>query len=114
LRPTWSSPISPSDIRRYQIKIGNDPIYDARGARTIIEAFPEIFFFVDANAGYTLLEAQIAMRELEDTNLYFEHPCRDLTACAILRKSSGLPMVMDESVVIPAAPRPRRAFLVCG
>jgi L-alanine-DL-glutamate epimerase-like enolase superfamily enzyme len=51
---------------------------------------------------YTLLEAQVAMRALEDTGLYVEQPCRDLADCALLRRSSGLPMAMDESVITHA------------
>lgn len=93
---------SAEGIRRYQIKIGDDPVKDAARARAIVEAFPDIFFFVDANAGYSLLEAQIAMRLLGDTNLYFEQPCRDLGDCALLRKISGLPMVMDETILTHA------------
>lgn len=90
---------SAQGIKRYQIKIGDDPVQDAARTRAIVDAFPDIFFFVDANAGYTLLEAQIAMRLLADTNLFFEQPCRDLADCATLRRISGLPMVIDEALL---------------
>lgn len=93
---------SQSGMVRYQIKIGDDPRKDAARARAITEAFPDMFFFVDANAGYTLLEAQIAMRALEDTGLFVEQPCRDMADCAILRKTSNLPMIMDESLLTHA------------
>ena len=93
---------SAQGIMRYQIKIGDDPVKDAARARAIVKAFPDIFFFVDANAGYTLLEAQIAMRALEDTNLYVEQPCRDIADCAMLRKIGGLPIVLDEAVLTHA------------
>lgn len=90
---------SAAGIRRYQVKVGDNPRQDAARTRALIEASDkDIFFFVDANAGYTLLEASIAMREMEDPGVYFEQPCRDMADCAILRKSSALPMVMDESL----------------
>ncbi|MBT0782317.1 mandelate racemase/muconate lactonizing enzyme family protein [Paracoccus sp. pheM1] len=90
---------SAEGILRYQIKIGDDPARDAARARAIAEAFPEIFFFVDANAGYTLLEAQVAMRALDDTGMFFEQPCRELADCALLRRTGRLPMIMDETVL---------------
>lgn len=93
---------SQSGMVRYQIKIGDDPVKDAARARAIQAAFPGMFFFVDANAGYTLLEAQIAMRGLEDTGLFVEQPCRDMADCAILRRTSTLPMIMDESLLTHA------------
>lgn len=90
---------SAEGIRRYQIKVGDDPVKDAVRARALVEAFPDIFFFVDANAGWTVLEASIAMRALDDLGLYVEQPCRDMADCAMLRKMSNLPMVMDESIL---------------
>ena len=93
---------SAEGILRYQIKIGDDPVKDTARARALVEAFPDIFFFVDANAGYSLLEAQIAMRLLADTGLYFEQPCRDMADCALLRRTSGLPIVIDEALLTHA------------
>lgn len=91
---------SRAGVRRFQIKIGDDPTKDAARARALVDGVdPDIFLFVDANGGYTLLEAIVAMRALEDTGLYVEQPCRDMADCAILRKTSSLPMVMDETVL---------------
>lgn len=85
-------------ISRYQIKVGDDPLEDAARARAIVEEFDDLFFFVDANAGWTMFEAQVAMRQLDDLGLYVEQPCRELSDCAALRKLSGLPMGLDESI----------------
>ncbi|MFT4437757.1 mandelate racemase/muconate lactonizing enzyme family protein [Caballeronia sp. 15715] len=91
---------SAAGIRRYQIKVGDDPLADAARTRAILEAADDdIFFFIDANAGWTFLEASVAMRALEDTNLYVEQPCLDFADCARLRTVSSLPMIMDEGVV---------------
>lgn len=91
---------SAAGIRRFQIKVGDDPGADAIRTRAIIEAADDdIFFFIDANAGWTFLEASIAMRALEDLNIYVEQPCLDFDDCAMLRKISSLPMIMDEGVV---------------
>ncbi|TPJ18896.1 mandelate racemase [Mesorhizobium sp. B2-7-3] len=87
-------------IRRFQLKVGDDPKRDAARVRAIIEAADDdVFLYVDANAGWTLLEASVGMRALEDLNLWFEQPCRELADCALLRKISPLPLIMDESVV---------------
>jgi len=94
---------SEAGIRRYQIKVGDDPRADAARVRAIIEAADkDIFFFADSNAGWTFLEASIAMRELEDLNIFIEQPCLDVADCAMLRKVSPLPMIMDEGVVTMA------------
>lgn len=90
-------------IRRFQIKVGNDPNDDAARAKAVIEACEgDIFFFVDANGGWSLQEAIVAMRALESENIFVEQPCRDMADCAILRKTSSLPMVLDESIVAVA------------
>lgn len=91
---------SAAGVKRFQVKVGDDPRADAARTRAMIEAADkDIFFFVDANAGWTFLEASIAMRALQDLDLYFEQPCVELSDCAMLRKISPLPMIMDESVV---------------
>jgi len=91
---------SAAGIRRFQIKVGDDPRADAARVRAIIEATDDdIFFFADSNAGWTFLEASIAMRELEDLNIFIEQPCLDVADCAMLRKVSPLPIIMDEGVV---------------
>ncbi len=87
-------------IRRYQIKVGDDPRADAARTRAIIEASDDdIFFFMDSNAGWTFLEASVAMRAVEDLGIYVEQPCADPSDCAMLRKISPLPMIMDECVI---------------
>jgi L-alanine-DL-glutamate epimerase-like enolase superfamily enzyme len=91
---------SAEGIRRYQIKVGDDPKADAERTRALVNASDkDIFFFIDANAGWTFLEASVAMRALEDLDIYVEQPCTDVADCAMLRKISPLPMIMDESVV---------------
>ena len=42
------------------------------------------------------------MRALEDLSIYVEQPCLDFADCAMLRKVSPLPMIMDESVITMA------------
>jgi L-alanine-DL-glutamate epimerase-like enolase superfamily enzyme len=91
---------SAAGIRRFQIKVGNDPRADAERTRAIVEAFDgDIFLFIDSNAGWTFLEASVAMHALEDLNIYVEQPCADPADCAMLRRISRLPMIMDEAVV---------------
>ena len=84
---------SAQGIRRFQIKVGDDPVADAARTRELIEASDkDIFFFIDANAGWSFLEASTAMKKLEDLGVYVEQPCLDLADCAMLRKVSPPPV----------------------
>ena len=87
-------------IRRFQLKVGNDPYDDAaRTRRVMAAADDDMLVIADANGGWTLQNAIIAVRLLEHLDVYVEQPCRDLSDCGIVKTMTALPLVMDESVV---------------
>jgi L-alanine-DL-glutamate epimerase-like enolase superfamily enzyme len=52
----------------------------------------------DANGGWSLNDALIAVRLLEGLPIYLEQPCRTYADCLHVRRATTLPMVYDESV----------------
>jgi len=83
-----------------QLKIGDDPLVDARRVRAIREALPEsVYLFADANANWTLAQALIYARALgQDTTVTFEQPCRTISECAQVVRLTGLPVIVDEPI----------------
>ncbi len=91
---------SEAGISRFQLKVGNDPYDDAARTRSVVEACSkEVVIVADANGGWNLQSAVIAVRELAGLNIFIEQPCRDTADCALVQRMSSLPLVMDESVV---------------
>lgn len=87
-------------IKRFQVKVGNDPYEDAERTRAVVEACPnDAVIVADSNGGWNVPAAIIAVREMADLDVYIEQPCRDTADCAIVQKMSSRPLVMDESVV---------------
>jgi L-alanine-DL-glutamate epimerase-like enolase superfamily enzyme len=90
-------------IHQFQVKVGNDPFEDAERVRHVIDAAgPDATVIADANGGWTLPDAVIATRLLQELPVYLEQPCRETADCALLRPHNRLPLVLDESVVTPA------------
>ncbi|WP_163271822.1 mandelate racemase/muconate lactonizing enzyme family protein [Chelativorans alearense] len=90
-------------IRRFQLKVGNDPYEDAARCRSVMDsASDDMVVIADSNGGWNLQDAIIAVRLLEGLDLYVEQPCREMADCAIVRTMTPLPLIMDESVVTSA------------
>lgn len=92
---------SAEGIRRFQLKIGDDPREDARRAQAAVGATgPEDIIIADANTGYRLQDAVIAARLLEPLErLFYEQPCATMEECLHVRRHTTLPMVLDEIIV---------------
>lgn len=87
-------------IRRFQLKVGGDPREDAARTRSVMEtADPDMVIIADSNGGWNLQAAMIAVRLMEQLDIFIEQPCQDIADCAIVRSMCSLPLVMDESVV---------------
>lgn len=94
---------SAAGIRRFQVKVGNDPYEDAERTRCAVEAAgPQAVIVADANGGWNLQNAIIAVGEMKGLDIFVEQPCRDLADCAIVQAKSTLPLVLDEAVVSAA------------
>ncbi|KAI8287602.1 hypothetical protein K4K60_012360 [Colletotrichum sp. SAR11_57] len=87
-----------------QLKVGDDPVNDARRVTAIRKAVPpEVVCFADANCGWNLEQALIYSRSLGDgICVPLEQPCRTLADCVEIGKRSGLPIILDECVVTMA------------
>lgn len=87
-------------IHRFQLKVGGDPAVDAVRVRQIIEATgPEDLVIADANCGWRLNDALLAVRAIEPLpRLYLEQPCPTMEECIEVRRRTSLPMVYDEIV----------------
>ena len=84
--------------RRIKLKI--EPGWDAEPLAAVRETFPGITLTVDANAAYTVADAD-ALRSLDAFGLdYVEQPLHheDLVAHAALAKTLKTPICLDESI----------------
>jgi cis-L-3-hydroxyproline dehydratase len=86
-------------VRRFQLKVGGDPRADVASVRAALEVTGDDgVVVVDANGGWSLQDALIAVRLLESLPVYLEQPCRSLAECVHVRRATSLPLVLDELV----------------
>lgn len=95
---------SDTGIRRFQLKVGDDPHADAARVEAAAAVKAEagngdLLLIADANGGWTLTQAIIAVRAMAGLDVFVEQPCRDLSDCALIGRRTALPLVLDESVV---------------
>jgi cis-L-3-hydroxyproline dehydratase len=91
---------SSAGIRRFQLKVGNNPRDDAARTRAVVEmATSDTIVIADANGGWSLLDARIAMNSMADLPVFIEQPCRTTEDSALASRDSNLPLVLDESIV---------------
>jgi L-alanine-DL-glutamate epimerase-like enolase superfamily enzyme len=87
-------------INRFQLKVGNDPRDDAARVRAVVEtATGDTIVVADANGGWSLLDARIAMNSMAGLPVFIEQPCRTTEDSALASRDSKLPLVLDESIV---------------
>jgi L-alanine-DL-glutamate epimerase-like enolase superfamily enzyme len=86
-------------VRRFQLKVGGDPRADVASVRAALEVTgDEGVVVADANGGWSLQDALIAVRLLEPLPVYLEQPCRSLLECVHVRRATSLPLILDEIV----------------
>ncbi len=92
-------------IHRFQLKIGGTPEQDAARAAAVVAATgPEDVIVADANGGWRLQDATVAVRLLDGLErLRLEQPCPTIEECLILRQRTSLPFVLDEVITDVAA-----------
>lgn len=89
--------------RRWQLKIGDDPIEDAnrvRAAYDVVGSSAE-FISCDANRGWTMADALRHLERLGDLDVFVEQPCETLDELAKIRPHSRQPMLADEVILNP-------------
>lgn len=86
---------------KMQLKAGDDPIAAARRVNAIRTAVPDnVHLWIDANAGWSVDEALTFAKTLgPNLAVPLEQPCRSLTDSTEVGRRTGLPVILDESVV---------------
>jgi muconate cycloisomerase len=85
----------------FKVKVGFDPVSDAERLTAVAERTGLDSLRVDANQGYTLLEARTFLERVDPSLVAcFEQPLPtgNLTAHATLRRESPVPILLDEEV----------------
>ncbi len=85
--------------RRLQVKVGDDPVLDARRLETVAdEAGDDVVLFCDANGAWTSHDALRFLDRTRDIDYVLEQPCWSLDENMAVRRHASRPMVLDESV----------------
>jgi len=89
-----------SGIHRFQLKIGGAPGEDVARVRAVVEATAdEDVVVADANGGWRLQDATLAVRMLEGLpRVRLEQPCPTIEECIALRHRTSMPFVLDEVI----------------
>lgn len=90
-------------ITCFQVKVGNRPADDVARARASVEVAGDSRLICDANGGWRLQDAVLAVTAMADLPVYIEQPCRTLEDMGRIRAVTRLPLVADESVLDPAS-----------
>jgi L-alanine-DL-glutamate epimerase-like enolase superfamily enzyme len=86
--------------RHVQIKVGGDWREDVARIEACADAIACAgLLMVDANGGWTQLDAIRVLSATSHLGFLVEQPCRTLEQCAAVRHAVGRPMILDESLV---------------
>ncbi|KAJ4002824.1 hypothetical protein NW752_012356 [Fusarium irregulare] len=87
-----------------QLKAGDDPVSDAKRVKAVRAALPDhVIIWVDANGGWTKDQALTFARAIgQDITVGLEQPCRTLSDCTEVSRRTGLPVMLDESIITVA------------
>jgi cis-L-3-hydroxyproline dehydratase len=94
---------SAAGINAFQVKVGDEPRKDAIRVTSVRESLPaDSVVIADANGGWSMQSAVIALSLMSDLDIYIEQPCRDHHDNVLLRDLCRLPLILDESVITTA------------
>ncbi len=86
-------------ITAFQVKVGNEPLIDADRVAHVLEVSGDSVVIADANGGWSLQDAVLAVRAMRDMSIYLEQPCSSFDDCATVRSLTALPLVLDECIL---------------
>ena len=92
-------------VTQFQVKLGADKNWEADVARMrLVRETVETahFVYADWNCGSSKLDAIRTARAVADIDIMLEQPCETIADCATVKRSTGLPMKLDESTKTPA------------
>lgn len=84
---------------RFQLKVGgevDEDIARIRAANAVRR--PGDILVADANCGWTLHQAMRLVRAVQDIDVYIEQPCRTYQENLSVRRQTGHPFVLDETI----------------
>src|SRR6516164_7915458 len=85
--------------RRFQLKVGGDPLVDIERIRQVAAALqPGDRLVADADTGWLMHDALRAVRAVRDVDVYIEQPCRSYEECLTVRRHCDHPFVLDEVI----------------
>ncbi len=85
--------------RRFQLKVGADPLDDIARIRAASEVLlPGDRLVADANTGWKMHDAARVVRAVRDVDVYIEEPCASYEECLSIRRRTDHPFVMDECI----------------
>lgn len=86
-------------VNRFQLKVGNNPHEDVERSRACVEAGDrDTVIVADANGGWNIADAKIALRGVDELPIFVEQPCRTTADCILAHRLSDVPLVLDESI----------------
>jgi L-alanine-DL-glutamate epimerase-like enolase superfamily enzyme len=84
---------------RFQLKVGGDVETDVERIRAVsAELRPGDVLIADANTGWLRHEALRVVRAVRDVDVYIEQPCPTYEECLGVRRRTGHPFILDESI----------------
>ena len=85
-------------FRRWQLKLGDDPMSDARRVHAAAAALPadSELLTSDANGGWTAADTLRFVTAIAGVDTYLEQPCRTIAELARVRRHSPFPIMIDE------------------
>jgi len=88
------------NIKRFSSKSSGDVSQDIEYLRYVGERLrPGEFVKYDGNGGWRADEAIRVARGMGNLDIYFEQPCANYEECREFRKTTGVPLILDESAV---------------
>jgi L-alanine-DL-glutamate epimerase-like enolase superfamily enzyme len=85
--------------RKFQLKVGADPHDDIDRIHAVSEKLERgDVLIADANTGWLMHDAARVVRGVRDVDVYIEQPCLSYEECLAIRRRTGHPFVLDESI----------------
>lgn len=87
-------------IKRFQLKVGNEPELDAERTRAVVAAVPDdVVVLADSNGGWDVHDAIKAVKMIGDIPVYIEQPCRSLEDNILVSRHMTQQLILDECIV---------------
>ncbi|MGO2139784.1 MAG: mandelate racemase/muconate lactonizing enzyme family protein [Leucobacter sp.] len=87
-------------IKRFQLKVGNEPELDAARTRAVVAAVPDdVVVIADSNGGWDVHDAIKAVKLIGDIPVYIEEPCRGIDNNILVAKQTSQQLILDECII---------------